>query len=183
VTSGAGFLVIALAGAVDRPDMPRMNSSSEAPGHLRESVSFLPSLAEVIVSPDVLIHLLKQLLHSLWGFSGEILSSRFWAKTLDHGLNDNLIGHCRRLCSQSQEPSNIHLDVFLMVLRALEQGLSCDWLHLEALETGHQHVLKLLPRRDSPCPKRRIPCLGYIPDCHDEGLRHDCSIAPIRRYS
>jgi hypothetical protein len=37
-------------------------SLSEAPGHLRESVSFLPSLAEVVVSPDVLIHLLKQLL-------------------------------------------------------------------------------------------------------------------------
>jgi hypothetical protein len=44
------------------PNMPRVDSSSEAPGHLRESVSFLPSLAEVIVSPDVLIHLLKQLL-------------------------------------------------------------------------------------------------------------------------
>jgi hypothetical protein len=42
--------------------MPRVDSFSEAPGHLRELVSFLPSLAEVIVSPDVLIHLLKQLL-------------------------------------------------------------------------------------------------------------------------
>jgi hypothetical protein len=31
--------------------MPRVDSSSEAPGHLREPVSFLPSLAEVIVSP------------------------------------------------------------------------------------------------------------------------------------
>ena len=48
--------------------MPRVNSSSEAPGHLREPVSFLPSLAEVIVSPDVLIHLLKQLLESRGGF-------------------------------------------------------------------------------------------------------------------
>jgi hypothetical protein len=28
-----------------------------------------------------------------------------------------------------------------MVLRALEQGLSCDWFRLKALETGHQHVL------------------------------------------
>jgi hypothetical protein len=36
--------------------MPRVDSSSEAPSHLRESVSFLPSLAEVIVIPDVLIH-------------------------------------------------------------------------------------------------------------------------------
>jgi hypothetical protein len=163
--------------------MPRMNSSSEAPGHLREFVSFLPSLAEVIVSPDVLIHFLKHLLQSLWGFSGEILSSRSWPKNLDHGLNDNLIGHCRSLCPQSQEPLDIRLEVFLMVLRALEQGLSYDWLCLKDLETGHQHVLKLLPRRDSPWPKRRIPCLGYISDCHDEGLRHDCSIAPIQRYS
>jgi hypothetical protein len=125
--------------------MPRVNSSSEAPSHLRESVSFLPSLAEVIVSPGVLIHLLKQLLQSLWGLSGEILSSRSWPKTLDHGLNDNFIGYCRRLCPQSQEPSDIRLEVFLMVLRALEQGLSCDWLRLKALETGNQHVLKLLP--------------------------------------
>jgi hypothetical protein len=62
VTLRLASLVIALAGAVDRPDMPRMNSSSEAPGHLRESVRFLPSLAKVVVSPDVLIHLLKQLL-------------------------------------------------------------------------------------------------------------------------
>jgi hypothetical protein len=130
--------------------MPRVDSSSEAPSHLRESVSFLPSLAEVVVSPDVLIHLLKQLLQSLWGLSGEVLSRRSWSKTLDHGLNDNFIGLCGRLCPQSQEPSDICLKVFLMVLRALEQGLSCDWLRLKALETGNQHVLELLPRRDCP---------------------------------
>jgi hypothetical protein len=47
--------------------MPRVDLSFEAPGHLREFVSFLPSLAEVVVSPNVLIHLLKQLLQSLWG--------------------------------------------------------------------------------------------------------------------
>jgi hypothetical protein len=158
--------------------MPQVDSSSEAPGHLRESVCFLPSLAEVVVSPDVLIHLLKQLLQSLWGISGEVLSHRSWPKTLDHGLNDNFIGHCGRLFPQSQEPLYIRLKVFLMVLRALEQGLSYDWLRLKALETSNQHVLELLPRRDCPWPKRRIPCLGYVPDCHDEGLRHDCGIAP-----
>ena len=127
--------------------MPRVNSSSKAPGHLRESVSFLPSLAEVIVSPNVLIHLLKQLLQSLWGLSGEILSSRSWPKTLDHGLNDNFIRHYGRLCSQSQsqEPLDIRLKVFLMVLCALKQGLSCDWLRLKALKTGNQHVLEFLP--------------------------------------
>jgi hypothetical protein len=80
--------------------VPRVDSSSEAPGHFRESVSFLHSLAEVVVSPDVLIHLLKQLLQSLWGLPGEILGSKSWAKTLDHGLNDNLIGQRRRLCPQ-----------------------------------------------------------------------------------
>jgi hypothetical protein len=163
--------------------MPRVNSSSEASGHLRESVCFLPSLAEVVIIPNVFIHLLEQLLQSLWGLSGEILSSRSWPKTLDHVLNDTFIGHCRRLCPQSQEPSDICLKVFFMVLHALEQSLSCDWLRLKALETGNQHVLELLPRRDSPWPKRRIPCLGYIPNCHDEGLRHNCGIAPVRRYS
>jgi hypothetical protein len=117
--------------------MPQVDSSSKAPDHLREPISFLPSLAEVSVSPDVLIHLLKQLLQSLWRFSSEILGSRSWTKPLDHGLNNNFIGHYRRLCSQTQEPSDICLEKLLMVLRALKQGLSCDWLRLKALETCH----------------------------------------------
>ena len=124
--------------------MPRVDSPSEAPSHLRKSIGFLPSLSEVIVSPDVLIHFLKQLLQSLGGFPGEVLGRRSRPKTLDHGLNDDFIGHCGRLCSKSQEPSDIHLKVFLMVLRALEQGLSCDWLRLKALKTGNQHVFELL---------------------------------------
>ena len=125
--------------------MPRVDPSSEAPSHLKKSVSFFPSLSEVIVSPDVLIHLLKQLLQSLGRFSSEVLSRGSWPKTLDHGLNDNFIGHYGRLCSQSQKPLDIRLNVFLMILRALEQGLSCYWLCLKGLETSHQHVLKLLP--------------------------------------
>ena len=125
--------------------MPLVDSSSEAPDHLREPVGFLPSLVKVIVSSDVFIHLLKQLLQSLWRLSSKILGSRSWKKPLDHGLNDNFIGHCRRLCSKTQEPSDICLEVFLMILRALKEGLSYDWLHLEALETCHQHVLELLP--------------------------------------
>jgi hypothetical protein len=100
--------------------MPRVDSSSEAPGYFRESVSFLPSLVEVIVSSDVLIHLLKQFLQSFWGLHCEVLSYRSWPKTLNHGLNDNFIRHCGHLCPQSQEPSDIRLEVFLMVLRALE---------------------------------------------------------------
>jgi hypothetical protein len=125
--------------------MPRVDSSSEAPSHLRKSISFLPSLSEVIISPDVLIHFLKHLLQSLGGFPGEVLGRRPWPTTLDHGLNDDFIGHCGRLCSQMQEPSDICLKVFFMVLCALEQGLSCDWLRLKALKTGNQHVLELLP--------------------------------------
>jgi hypothetical protein len=100
--------------------MPRVDSSSEAPGHLREPVSFLPSLAEVVVSPDILIHLLEQLLQSLWRLSSEVVGNRSWTKPLNHGLNDNFIGHCGRLCSQMQEPSNIRLEILLMVLCALK---------------------------------------------------------------
>ena len=125
--------------------MPRVDSSSEAPSHFQESVSFLPSLAEVVVSSDVLIHLLKQLLQSLWGLPGEVLSRRSWPKALNHGLNDNFIGHRWCLCSQTQEPSDIRLKVFFVILGALEQSLSSEWLRLKPLETGDKHVLQLLP--------------------------------------
>jgi hypothetical protein len=122
-----------------------MDSPSEAPGHLREPVGFLPSLTKVIISVDVFIHLLKQLLQSLWRFSSKILGSRSWTNPLDHGLNDNFIGHCRRLCSQTQEPSDVCLEILLVILRALKQSLSYDWLRLEALEACHQHVFEILP--------------------------------------
>jgi hypothetical protein len=125
--------------------MPWVDSPSEAPGHLREPIGFLPSLTKVIVSTDVFIHLLKQLLQSLWRLSSKILGSRSWMKPLNHGLNDNFIGHYRRLCSQTQEPSDVCLEILLMILHALKQSLSCDWVRLKALETCHQHVLELLP--------------------------------------
>jgi hypothetical protein len=125
--------------------MPRVDSSSEAPSHLRKPISFFPSLADIIIDPDVLIHFLKQLLQSLRGFPGEVLSCRSWPKPFDHGLNDDFIGHCGRLCSQTQEPSDIRLEVFFVVLRALEQSLSSNRLRLKPLETGDQHVLQLLP--------------------------------------
>jgi hypothetical protein len=125
--------------------MPWVDSPSEAPGHLRELVGFFPSLTKVIVSADVFIHLLKQLLQSLWRLSSKILGSRSWTKPLDHGLNDNFIGYCWRLCPQTQEPSDIRLEVFFVILRALEQSLSGNRLRLKPLETGDQHVLQLLP--------------------------------------
>jgi hypothetical protein len=125
--------------------MPWVDSPSEAPGYLREHVGFLHSLTKVIVSADIFTHLLKQLLQSLWRLSSKILGSRSWTKPLDHGLNDNFIGHCRHLCSQTQEPSDVYLEILLMILCALKQSLSYDWLHLETLEACHQHVLELLP--------------------------------------
>jgi hypothetical protein len=101
--------VIAGIGIVDCPDMPRMESSSEAPSHLRVPICFLPSLAKIIISSDVLIHLLEKFLQGLWWLSCKILGYGSWLKPLDHGLNDNLIGHCKRLSSQTQEPSDVRL--------------------------------------------------------------------------
>jgi hypothetical protein len=43
---------------MDRPDMPRVESFSEAPGHLGLSVGFFPSLPKVIVGSDVFVQLL-----------------------------------------------------------------------------------------------------------------------------
>jgi hypothetical protein len=159
--------------------MPRVDSSSEAPGHLRKPIGFFPSLAKIIISLDVFIHLLKKLLQGLWRFPGKVLSHGSWPKPFDHGLNDNFIGHCRRLCSQTQEPSDVRLTVLLMVVCALEQGLSSDRLRLKPLETGDQHVFKLLPWRDCPWPERRVPCLDHTSDYHDEGLCHASGVASI----
>jgi hypothetical protein len=46
---------------------------------------------------------------------------------------------------ETQKPSDIRLQVFLMVLHALEQSLASYWLRLETLKTSYQHVLQLLP--------------------------------------
>jgi hypothetical protein len=43
---------------MDCPDMPRVESPSEAPSYLGVSIGLFPSLLKVIVGPDVLIHLL-----------------------------------------------------------------------------------------------------------------------------
>jgi hypothetical protein len=117
--------VIICVGIVDCSDIPRVESSSKAPSHLRIHVRFFPSLAEIVVSSDVFIHFLEELLQGLWWLLCKILCCGSWSKSLDHGLDDNLVGHCRRLSSQSQKPSDVHLQL-LMVLRALEQGLGSD---------------------------------------------------------
>jgi hypothetical protein len=51
--------------------MPWVDSSSEAPSHLREPIGFLPSLAKVIVSPDVFMN------NPLGGLSFEAASPKF----------------------------------------------------------------------------------------------------------
>jgi hypothetical protein len=118
--------IIICVGIVDCSNMHRVESSSEAPSHLRIHVHFFPSLAEIVVSSDVFIHFLEELLQGMWWLLCKILCCGSWSKPLDHGLDDNLVGHCRRLSSQSQEPSDVHLQLLLMVLRALEQGLGSD---------------------------------------------------------
>jgi hypothetical protein len=112
--------VITCVGIVDRSNMPGVESSSEASSHLRIPISFLASLVEIIVSSDVLIHLLEKLLQSLWWLLCKILSCRSCSEPLDHGFDDDLSRHCWRLGFESQEPSDVCLQVLLMVLRALE---------------------------------------------------------------
>jgi hypothetical protein len=84
---------------MNRPDMPRVESSSEAPGQLRVSEGFFPSLLKIIVGSDVLIHFLEKLLQGLQWLPFEVLRRRSWTEPLDHGLNDDLIGHYRCLSS------------------------------------------------------------------------------------
>jgi hypothetical protein len=69
-------------GVMNWPGMPGMKSPSKAPSHLRKPVGFLPSLAKIIIGPDVLIHLLKELLQGLWRFPSKILSCRSWRSPL-----------------------------------------------------------------------------------------------------
>jgi hypothetical protein len=121
--------------------MPGVESSSEARGHLRVSVSFFPSLPEIIISSNVFIHFLEKLLQGLRRLPFKILCCWSWSEPLDHGPDGNLIGHCRRLGSQSQEPSDICLEILFLILCAQEQSLSGDWLRLKSLEASDQHVL------------------------------------------
>jgi hypothetical protein len=106
--------------------MPRVESSSKASGHLRVSIGFFPSLSKVIDDSNVLIHFLEKLLQGLWWLPCKVLLRWSWSEPLDHDLDDNLIGHYRRLSSQPQEPSDIRLEVFFLVLCALEQSLGSD---------------------------------------------------------
>jgi hypothetical protein len=108
---------------MNRPDMPRVESSSEAPGQVRVSESFFPSLPKIIVGSNVLINFLEKLLQGLRWLPCQVLRRRSWPEPLDHGLNDDLIRHYRCLSSQPQEPSDIRLQVLLLVLRTLKESL------------------------------------------------------------
>jgi hypothetical protein len=162
--------------------MPRVESSYEGPSHLRILVSFLSSMVKIIISSDILIHLLEKLLQSLWWLPCKILRCRSWPEPLNHSFDDDLIRHRGRLGSELKESLDICLQVLLVVLHTLEQCLGSHWLHLETLEAGYQHVLQLFPRHDRSRAKGRVPRLSYTPDCHDEGFRHDRRVAPIRGY-
>jgi hypothetical protein len=137
--------VIICVGVVDCSDMPGVESSSEAPSHLKIPISLLPSLAKIIVSSDIFIHLLEELLQTLWWLPSKILRCLSWPEPLDHSFNDNLISHHWRLGSKSQESLDVCLQVLFMVLRTLEQCLGSHWLRLETLEASYHHVLQLLP--------------------------------------
>jgi hypothetical protein len=117
--------------------MLRVESSSKAPGHLRVFVSFFPSLPKIIIGSDIFIHLLEELLQGLWWLSCKILHHRSWPEPLDHGLNDDLIGHCRCLSSQPQEPSDVRLQILFLILGTLKESLGSDRLRLKTLKAGN----------------------------------------------
>jgi hypothetical protein len=117
--------------------MPRVQPSSDAPSHLRVSVSFFPSLPKIIIGSDIFIHLLEELLQGLWWLSCKVLRRRSWPEPHDHGLNDDLIGHYMCLSSQPQEPSNVCLQILLLILGTLKKSLGSDQLHLKTLKASN----------------------------------------------
>jgi hypothetical protein len=97
-----------------------VGGTSKAPNHLKIPVGLLPSLPKVIISPNVLIHLLEELFQSLWWLPSKILRGWSWSELLDHGFDDNLIWHRWRLGSESQKSLKICVQVLFMVLHTLE---------------------------------------------------------------
>jgi hypothetical protein len=78
--------------------MPRVDSSSEAPSHLRKPIIF-PFFGGSHCQPGCTHPFSEAASPESGGFPGKVLSHRPWLKTFDHSLNDDFIGHCRRLCS------------------------------------------------------------------------------------
>jgi hypothetical protein len=90
-------------------DMHRVESFSEAPGHLGVSVGLFSSLPKVVVSLDIFVHLLEKLFQSLWWLPSEILRCWSWSNPLDHSFDNNLVWHRWRLSPETQKPSDIRL--------------------------------------------------------------------------
>jgi hypothetical protein len=85
--------------------------------------------------------------------SCKILRCWSWPEPLDHSFDDNLIWHRWCLGSESQESSDICMQVLFVVLHTLEQCLGSYWLRLETLKASYQHVLQLC--HDMIIPGRR----------------------------
>jgi hypothetical protein len=58
---GMVVFVFTLAWIMNCPDMPWIESSTEAPCHLRLSEGFFSPLLKIIVFPDVFIHFLEEI--------------------------------------------------------------------------------------------------------------------------
>jgi hypothetical protein len=112
--------IITWARVMNRPDMPRVEPSPKAPSHLGVSVGLFSSLPKVIIDPDVLVHPLQKFFQSLWWLPGKILHRRSWSEPFDRSLDNNLIRHHWRLGPETQKPSDIRLQIFLMVICTLE---------------------------------------------------------------
>jgi hypothetical protein len=95
---------------------------------------------------------------------------------------DNFIRHCWCLGFELQKPSDVSLQVLLMILCALEHGLSSYRLRLKPLETCDQHIFQFLSRCYCSWPERGVTSMSNTPNRHYEGLGHDGCIATIGRY-
>jgi hypothetical protein len=113
---------------MNRPDMPGVESSSEAPSHLGVSVGLFSSSPKVIVSPDIFVHLLEKLFQSLWWLSGKILHHWSWSKPVDHSFDNNLVWHRWRLSPETQ--------TFEHTLAGIPHGLVCTRTRLGQLQVS-----------------------------------------------
>jgi hypothetical protein len=67
-----GFVFV-LRWVVDSPGMPWIKPFPEAPSHFYISLGFFSSLTEIIIRPDVFIHILMKLLYRLGRLSKKIV--------------------------------------------------------------------------------------------------------------
>jgi hypothetical protein len=145
LTLRLGHLILTLHPVVDTSDMPWMKHSSETPGNFGVSVEFLPSLAEIIANPYVLVHFLQQFFKGARRLPCKILSSCSWSEPLDHGLDDDVILDYRSSSPKPEKPSDKQLKGLIWILGTLKQSLCGHGLRLKTLEAGEKHFLELRP--------------------------------------